>query len=73
MTPYQKSKTLSERAARDSIAREGGSLEPSAVNPVAVLGPVLGPDYSHSIRLIPLPYAELPQFMTELGKLNLAR
>jgi dihydroflavonol-4-reductase len=27
-------------------------LELSAVNPVTVLGPVLGPDYSHSIHLI---------------------
>lgn len=52
VAPYQKSKTLSERAAWDFIGREGGSLELSAVNPVAVLGPVLGPDYSHSIRLI---------------------
>lgn len=50
--PYQKSKTLSERAAWDFIAREGRGLELSTVNPVAVLGPALGPDYSHSIRLI---------------------
>lgn len=50
--PYQKSKTLSERAAWDFIAREGRGLELSAVNPTAVLGPVLGADYSHSIRLI---------------------
>lgn len=50
--PYQKSKTLSERAAWDFIAREGGGLELSAINPVAVLGPALGADYSHSIRLI---------------------
>lgn len=50
--PYQKSKTLSERAAWEFIAREGGGLELSAVNPTAVLGPVLGADYSHSIRLI---------------------
>lgn len=50
--PYQKSKTLSERAAWDFITREGDGLELSAINPVAVLGPVLGADYSHSIRLI---------------------
>jgi len=50
--PYQKSKTLSERAAWDFIAREGGGLELSAINPVAVLGPALGADYSHSIRMI---------------------
>ena len=50
--PYQVSKTMSERAAWDFIAREGGGLELAAVNPVAVLGPVLGPDYSHSIRMV---------------------
>ncbi|HEY0182720.1 MAG TPA: aldehyde reductase [Rhodopila sp.] len=50
--PYQKSKTLAERAAWDFIAREGRGLALSAVNPTAVLGPVLGADYSHSIRLI---------------------
>ncbi|HEB3530116.1 TPA: aldehyde reductase [Burkholderia cenocepacia] len=50
--PYQKSKTLAERAAWDFVAREGNGLELSAVNPVTVLGPVLGADYSHSIRFI---------------------
>ena len=50
--PYQKSKTLSERAAWEFIAREGNGLELSAINPVAVLGPVLGADYSHSTRII---------------------
>jgi dihydroflavonol-4-reductase len=49
---YQKSKTLSERAAWDYIAGEGKGLELAVINPVAVLGPVLGPDYSHSIRMI---------------------
>lgn len=52
VAPYQKSKTLSERAAWDFIAREGRELELAAINPVTVLGPALGPDYSHSIRLI---------------------
>ena len=52
IAPYQKSKTLSERAAWDFIAREGGGLELSAVNPTAVLGPVLGADFSHSIAII---------------------
>lgn len=52
VAPYQKSKTLSERAAWDFIEREGEGLELTAVNPVAVYGPVLGADYSHSIRLI---------------------
>jgi nucleoside-diphosphate-sugar epimerase len=50
--PYIKSKTLAERAAWDFIAKEGGELELSVVNPVAVFGPVLGPDYSTSILLV---------------------
>ncbi len=49
---YPKSKTLAERAAWDFVAREGGALELSVVNPVAVFGPVLGADYSASILLI---------------------
>jgi dihydroflavonol-4-reductase len=52
VAPYQRSKTLSERAAWNFIEVEGGGLELAAVNPTAVLGPVLGADYSHSIRLI---------------------
>jgi nucleoside-diphosphate-sugar epimerase len=50
--PYVKSKTIAERAAWDFIGNEGGNLELSVVNPVAVFGPVLGPDYSTSIVLI---------------------
>jgi nucleoside-diphosphate-sugar epimerase len=49
---YVKSKTLAEKAAWDFIAREGGALELSVVNPVGVFGPVLGPDYSTSILLV---------------------
>jgi dihydroflavonol-4-reductase len=49
---YVKSKTLAERAAWDFIAKEGGSLELSVVNPVGVFGPVLGRDYSTSILLV---------------------
>jgi dihydroflavonol-4-reductase len=50
--PYAKSKTLAERAAWDFIAREGGALELSVINPVGVFGPVLGPDHSTSILLV---------------------
>jgi nucleoside-diphosphate-sugar epimerase len=50
--PYVKSKTLAERAAWDFIAREGGALELSVVNPVGVLGPALGSDLSTSILLV---------------------
>jgi dihydroflavonol-4-reductase len=47
--PYVKSKTLAERAAWDFIAREGGGLELSVINPVGIFGPVLGPDFSGSV------------------------
>jgi dihydroflavonol-4-reductase len=49
---YQKSKAVAERAAWDFIASQGGGLQLSVVNPVAILGPVLGADYSPSIQLI---------------------
>lgn len=49
---YAKSKTLAERAAWDFIAKEGGTLELSVVNPVGVLGPVLGSDFSTSILIV---------------------
>ncbi|MEU4236024.1 aldehyde reductase [Actinoplanes sp. NPDC026619] len=49
IAPYQKSKTLAERAAWDFVAGEGRGLELATVNPTAVLGPVLGPDYSPSL------------------------
>jgi dihydroflavonol-4-reductase len=52
VSPYQKSKTLAERAAWDFIAREGGGLELAVINPVGIFGPVLGPDYSTSIILV---------------------
>jgi len=52
LSPYTKSKAIAERAAWDFIAREGGALELSTVNPVGVLGPVLGPDYSASIMIV---------------------
>jgi nucleoside-diphosphate-sugar epimerase len=52
LTAYVKSKTLAERAAWDFMGREGHGMEMSAVNPVGVLGPVLGPDYSTSILLV---------------------
>jgi nucleoside-diphosphate-sugar epimerase len=52
VTAYAKSKTLAERAAWDFIAKEGGSLELSVVNPVGVFGPALGPDFSTSILIV---------------------
>ncbi|MGA2709823.1 MAG: SDR family oxidoreductase [Steroidobacteraceae bacterium] len=52
LTPYVKSKTIAERAAWDFMAREGGTMELSVVNPVGVFGPVWGPDFSTSIVLV---------------------
>ncbi|GAA3435145.1 SDR family oxidoreductase [Kutzneria kofuensis] len=49
--PYQKSKTLSEKAAWEFVAEHGG-VELAVVNPVGVLGPVLGSDYSPSLGLV---------------------
>lgn len=49
---YAKSKTLAERAAWDFIAREGGKLELSVVNPVGVFGPTFGPDYATSVLIV---------------------
>lgn len=50
--PYQKSKTIAEKAAWEFIKNEGGNLELSVINPVGVMGPVLGIDYSHSNQSI---------------------
>ena len=52
LPPYVKSKTIAERAAWDFIAREGGALELAVVNPVVVLGPIVGKDYSTSIAVV---------------------
>ena len=48
--PYVKSKTIAERAARNWVASEGGTLEYCAVCPVLVLGPVQGADFAASVE-----------------------
>ncbi len=50
-TAYIKSKTIAERAAWDLVAKQGGP-ELAVVNPVAILGPALGADYSPSIMIV---------------------
>lgn len=50
--PYQRSKTLAERAAWKFIEDDGGGLELATVHPVGVLGPLLGPDDPPSLRLV---------------------
>ncbi|MBM2620331.1 aldehyde reductase [Actinoplanes sp. LDG1-06] len=52
IAPYQKSKTLAERAAWEFVNGDGTGLELVTVNPTGVLGPVLGPDYSPSLGAI---------------------
>ena len=49
---YIRSKTIAERAARDWMAAEGGALEYVSINPSAVLGPVLGRDFSTSLEVV---------------------
>lgn len=52
LTPYAKSKTLAERAAWD-LARERGATEKlAAVNPGAILGPVLREASSFSLQMV---------------------
>jgi dihydroflavonol-4-reductase len=49
---YERSKTIAERAAWAWMAAQGGRLELATINPGAVLGPVLGRDYSASIDIV---------------------
>src|SRR5215472_4255359 len=52
VSTYVRSKVLAERAAWDFVAKEGGALELSVVNPVGVFGPVLAHDLSTSIVIV---------------------
>ncbi len=49
---YIKSKTIAERAARDWMAANGAGMEYVSINPAAVLGPVLGADFSTSLEVV---------------------
>ncbi len=63
---YERSKMIAERAAWDWHSREGGALELVTICPGAVLGPVLGGDFSASLdivkRLIDGSLPGLPHF-----------
>lgn len=60
---YAKSKTLSERAAWDFMAAEGGLMELVTMLPVAVMGPVMGKDISGANHLIKMMLdGEMPAF-----------
>ena len=52
LTPYIQSKTVAERAARDWVAREGGTMEYCSICPSVVLGPVWSRDYSASLVIV---------------------
>lgn len=52
LSSYNKSKVLAEKSAWDFIHKEGGDLELSVINPVAIFGPALGPDISSGFELI---------------------
>ena len=51
-TPYIRSKTLAERAARAWVASFGGAMEFCSINPSVVLGPVWSRDYSASVVIV---------------------
>ena len=51
-SPYDRAKTIAERAAWAWLAEEGRGLELVTINPSLVLGPVLGSDFSASIEAI---------------------
>lgn len=63
---YERSKMIAERAAWDWHAREGGAMELVTVCPGAVLGPVIGDNFSASLdiikRLIDGSLPGLPRF-----------
>ena len=63
---YERSKMIAERAAWDWHAGEGGGLELVTICPGAVIGPVLGEDFSASLdivrRLIDGSLPGLPHF-----------
>lgn len=52
LTPYIRSKTVAERAARDWVAQQGGDIEFCSINPSVVLGPVWSADYSASVVML---------------------
>ena len=51
-TAYTRSKTIAEKAAWDYVAGEGKGLKLTTINPSAVLGPVMGSDFSASLQIV---------------------
>jgi nucleoside-diphosphate-sugar epimerase len=51
-SPYAQSKTLAEQTAWAFMRDSSGSMSLTTINPVVVIGPVLGRDYSFSVQVI---------------------
>ena len=52
LSVYEKSKTLAEMAAWEFINKEGGNLEFTTINPVAIFGPSLNEHISGSLDML---------------------
>ncbi|MDK2980982.1 MAG: hypothetical protein PWQ55_1329 [Chloroflexota bacterium] len=62
---YQRSKTMAERAAWEFARKK--NMELAAINPVAVMGPVLGKDISHSNQIIRAMLTGNMPFLLKIG------
>ncbi|HET9160363.1 MAG TPA: NAD-dependent epimerase/dehydratase family protein [Caulobacteraceae bacterium] len=52
ISPYARSKTVAESKAWEAVRARGADKKLAVVNPGGIFGPVLGKDYSFSLRLI---------------------
>lgn len=52
LTPYVLSKTIAEQAAWEMVREAGQADRLATINPVAIIGPVLGADRSYSLQAI---------------------
>lgn len=52
VSPYARSKTVAEKAARDFMADHHAATSFATVNPSLVLGPVMSPDASPSVEVV---------------------
>lgn len=52
LSAYLKSKTLAEKAAWDFMVAEGGDMELTVINPMAIFGPSLNADLSSGFELL---------------------
>jgi dihydroflavonol-4-reductase len=66
LTPYTRSKTIAERAAWDYVREAGQADRLTAVNPSAILGPVLGDHRSYSLQVVERMLTGMPG-MPRLG------